>query len=129
MGQRPKLLAVAVNVTAGRPDEFAVEYLRDLYYIRVFDIAITPTLIQSRFTNYDRMAGVDLRNSDGRRRRDGIRQKRQYGLTNRGRHFGDSACGRGGGDDERRLQRRLVGFIDRRSAPVGQVRERGALKG
>jgi hypothetical protein len=44
MGQGPKLLAVAVNAAAGRADEFALEYLRDLYYIRVFDIAITPTL-------------------------------------------------------------------------------------
>jgi len=44
MGQGPKLLAVAVNVTAGRPDGFALEYLSDLYYIRMFDIAITSTL-------------------------------------------------------------------------------------
>src|SRR5262245_32090943 len=99
MGQGPKFPAVAVTVTTGRPDGFALEYLGDLYYIRAFDIAITSTLIQARFTNYGRMAGVDLRNSDGRRRRDGIRQKGQYGLTDRGRHFGDSACGRGGGDD------------------------------
>ena len=52
----------------------------------------------------------------------------QYSLTNRGRHFGDCARGRGGGDDERRLHHRLVDFIDRRSAPAGQIRERGALK-
>jgi hypothetical protein len=44
MGQRPKLLAVAVNVTTSGTDGFALEYLGDLYYIREFDIAITPTL-------------------------------------------------------------------------------------
>jgi uncharacterized membrane protein (UPF0136 family) len=44
MGQRPKLTADAVNVTTGRPDGFALEYLGDLYYIRAFDVAITSTL-------------------------------------------------------------------------------------
>jgi hypothetical protein len=39
-----KLLAVTVNMATGRPDGFALEYLSDLYYIRMFDIAITSTL-------------------------------------------------------------------------------------
>src|SRR5262245_16018771 len=78
---------------------------------------------------YDRMAGVVLWSSDSRWRRDGVRQGQQYGVTDRRRHFGDIARGLGGGDDERLLLRRLVDFIDRRSASAGQVRVRGAVGG
>jgi len=44
MGQRPKLHAPTLSMTACWPEGFALEYLSDLYYIRAFDVTITSTL-------------------------------------------------------------------------------------